>query len=108
MKKIILLFYLISTVILVQAQTVWSIGEKDNSAAEFALAPDKYADFLKNDFGWEDRYYIIGLSKPEKDFLHSPGTSDVWAGSLSMAGLRTQEINILFRMKKQASAEITS
>ncbi len=101
MKKIILLFYLISTVILVQAQTVWSIGEKDNSAAEFALAPDKYADFLKNDFGWEDRYYIIGLSKPEKDFPYIlPGTSDVWAGSLSMAGLRTQEINILFRMKK--------
>ena len=108
MKKIILLFYLISTVILVQAQTVWSIGEKDNSAAEFALAPDKYADFLKNDFGWEDRYYIIGLSKPEKDF-------PTFSGNLRRLGRFAQYGRIAhtgdkypFRMKKQASAEITS
>ena len=51
MKKTIILFYLISIACLIQAQIVWNIGEKDNSATEFALAPDKYADFLKYDFG---------------------------------------------------------
>lgn len=104
MKKIVILLYLISVVGLLQAQTVaqtvWSIGKKDKSAAEFALAPDNYADFLKNDFGWEDKYYIIGWSDPKTDFPYLlPGTSDTWAGSLSSAGIRTQELNILFRMK---------
>jgi hypothetical protein len=58
MKKRVVLSCLISAVTLVQAQTIWKIGEKDNSAAEFALAPDNYADFLKEDFGWEDKFYI--------------------------------------------------
>lgn len=101
MKKIILLLCLLPLFNSLRAQTIFSIGTTDNSAAEFALAPDKYNDFLKNDFGWEDRYYIIGLSTPEKDFPYIlPGTLDSWAGSLSSAGLRTQELNILFRMQK--------
>ena len=101
MKKIFPLVFLLHILHSGTAQTLWQIGTKDNSAAEFALAPDQYNDFLKNDFGWEDKYYIIGLSKPEKDWPYIlPGTSDTWAGSLSSAGIRTQELNILFRMKK--------
>lgn len=101
MKKTVVLFYLISIANLIQAQIVWNIGEKDKNTAGFALAPDKYADFLKNDFGWEDKYFIIGWSNPKTDFPYVlPGTSDVWAGSLNGAGIRTQEINILFRMKE--------
>ncbi|HCB88706.1 MAG TPA: hypothetical protein DEP71_05415, partial [Porphyromonadaceae bacterium] len=104
MKKTVVLFYLISIANLIQAQIVWNIGEKDKNTAGFALAPDKYADFLKNDFGWEDKYFIIGWSNPKTDFPYVlPGTSDVWAGSLNGAGIRTQEINILFRMKETGS-----
>lgn len=105
MKKMIVLLYLILVVGVTHAQIVWTIGKKDKSAAEFALAPDKYSDFLKNDFGWEDKYYIIGLSDPKTDFPYVlPGTSDIWAGSLSGAGIRTQEVNILFRMKNIGSS----
>ena len=55
---------------------VWKIGERDSKSGEFALAPDKDEDFLKRDFGWEDRFYLIGHSKPENDFpylLQKPG-----------------------------------
>lgn len=38
------------------ANTLWAIGKADNSAAEFALAPDGYKQFLANDFGYEDKY----------------------------------------------------
>ncbi|MGB4015713.1 GH92 family glycosyl hydrolase [Petrimonas mucosa] len=104
MKKRVVLSCLISAVTLVQAQTIWKIGEKDNSAAEFALAPDNYADFLKEDFGWEDKFYIIGLSDPKNDFPYVlPGTADAWAGSVNMSGIRTQELNILFRIKESAN-----
>lgn len=103
-EKRVVLSCLISAVTLVQAQTIWKIGEKDNSAAEFALAPDNYADFLKEDFGWEDKFYIIGLSDPKNDFPYVlPGTADAWAGSVNMSGIRTQELNILFRIKESAN-----
>ena len=98
MKKRVVLSCLISAVTLVQAQTIWKIGEKDNSAAEFALAPDNYADFLKEDFGWEDKFYIIGLSDPKNDFPYVlPGTADAWAAP--SCPYRTQELNILFRQR---------
>ncbi len=104
MKKRVVLSCLISAVTLVQAHNIWKIGEKDNSAAEFALAPDNYADFLKEDFGWEDKFYIIGLSDPKNDFPDVlPGTADAWAGSVNMSGIRTQELNILFRIKESAN-----
>jgi predicted alpha-1,2-mannosidase len=54
----------------------WKIGERDSSSSGFALAPDKHGDLLKYDFGWEDRYYLIGHSTPGKDFpyvLLKPG-----------------------------------
>ena len=47
---------------------VWQIGKRDSKSGEFALAPNKHTDFLKHDFGWEDRYYLIGHSTPKKDF----------------------------------------
>ena len=37
------------------ANILWAIGKADNSAAEFALAPDGYKQFLANDFGYEDK-----------------------------------------------------
>ena len=43
-------------------EIVWQLGKADNSAGEFALAPSGYKDFLKNDFGWEDKDFIIGTA----------------------------------------------
>lgn len=44
---------------------VWSIGEVDASLNEFALAPGNDAAFLDKDFGWEDRFFLVGLSDPK-------------------------------------------
>ncbi|MBF6628965.1 MAG: GH92 family glycosyl hydrolase [Proteiniphilum sp.] len=80
---------------------IWQIGNEDRSAAEFALAPDQYAMFLDNDFGWEDRYYLVGKSNPKEHFPYVlPGPADRWGGTSGTAGIRTHVLNILFRMKQ--------
>ena len=61
--------FLLSGLCAAPTKTVWQIGEKNHSASELALSPDKYKEFLANDFGWEDRFYIIGLSSLKKIFL---------------------------------------
>ena len=39
---------------------IWNIGVPDSSTVELALGPDRYKDFLANDFGFEDRYFLVG------------------------------------------------
>lgn len=79
---------------------IWQIGSEDRSAAEFALAPDKYGMFLENDFGWEDRYYLVGSSDAKNDFPYIlPGPADTWGGTSGTAGIRTHVLNILFSMR---------
>lgn len=79
------------------AQTIWNIGVADNSPNELALAPNGYKDFLANDFGFEDRYFLIGNDTPEQSFPYVlPGPADEWGGTWSTAGWRTHDINILF------------
>ncbi len=48
-------------------EIIWQIGEDNNSSAEFALAPNEFEQFIENDFGWEDRYFLIGHSSVKKD-----------------------------------------
>jgi hypothetical protein len=62
-------------------QTLWQIGQADNSIAEFALAPGDYARFLQQ-FGSPDHAYYIGVSKVESDWPYVlPGPLDNWGGS---------------------------
>ena len=76
---------------------VWEIGEKDNSSAEFALSPSGYKDFVENNFGFEDEFYLINYSTEKKHFPYVlPGPVDTWGGTWPTAGWRTHEINILF------------
>lgn len=78
---------------------LWQIGERDHSADEFALAPDGFADFLRHDFGFEDRYFLVGRSDPGEDFPYIlPGPVDEWGGTWGTAGWRTHQINILFSL----------
>ena len=44
--------FLLSGLCAAPTKTVWQIGEKNHSASELALSPDKYKEFLANDFGW--------------------------------------------------------
>ena len=93
--------FLLSGLCAAPTKTVWQIGEKNHSASELALSPDKYKEFLANDFGWEDRFYIIGLSSPQKDFPYVlPGPADHWGGTSYTAGIRTHVLNILFGLKE--------
>jgi predicted alpha-1,2-mannosidase len=86
-------------------KTVWRIGTADQSAGEFALAPDGYRQFLAGDFGYEDRYYLVGKDKPGESFPYVlPGPADEWGGTGPAAGWRTHEINILFGLKNKPGA----
>jgi len=83
---------------------LWQIGRDDNKPDEFALAPSGYKDFLKNDFGWEDRDFIIGVSDVSTEWPYIlPGPDDIWAGSLP-SNWHSQSLNILFSMRKVPSS----
>ncbi|MDY7252981.1 GH92 family glycosyl hydrolase [Bacteroides sp. A1-P5] len=99
MKRLFFSFLLIIFVVLyVRAdKTLWEIGEKNNSSAEFALGPSGYTKFLANDFGYEDRYFLIGGSDVSKDFPYVlPGPADQWGGTGGTSGWRTHDATILF------------
>jgi predicted alpha-1,2-mannosidase len=93
-----ILFLLSSSV---QSAVIWKIGSNDNSSADLALGPSGYKNFLSKDFGFEDRYYLIGKSTPRNDFPYVlPGPSDTWGGTWGTSGWRTHEVNILFGIKR--------
>ncbi|ETN96242.1 GH92 family glycosyl hydrolase [Zhouia amylolytica] len=97
---VFILSTLFTTLSTAQNHILWQIGKSDNSAKEFALAPSSYENFLEHDFGWEDRYYLIGSSKEQQDFPYVlPGAIDYWGGTSGLAGIRPHEINMLFGLK---------
>jgi predicted alpha-1,2-mannosidase len=84
-----------------QAKVIWAIGKADNNAAEQALAPGSYKEFLNKDFGWEDRYFVVGHSTPQKNWSYVlPGPKDRWGGTGPTSGIRSHWANILFSLDK--------
>ena len=84
------------------AERLWTIGQNDNQATGFALAPNQYKDFLAHDFGYEDRYFLVGYSEASKDFPYViPGPSDGWGGTGGTSGWRTHETTILFGINQK-------
>ncbi|MEP7251488.1 MAG: GH92 family glycosyl hydrolase [Ginsengibacter sp.] len=80
---------------------IWTIGKIDHSTAEFALSPNGFRGFVGHDFGYEDKFFLIGYSKEKKDFPYViPGPADTWGGTWPTAGWRTNEVNILFGIDK--------
>jgi alpha-mannosidase len=71
-------------------KTLWEIGQKDRSAAEFAQAPRGYAQFH------DDADFMVGVSDAKKDwpYVH-PGPRDSWANS------RRHSFSILFALKQK-------
>ncbi len=106
MKKNCLLLCLFNAMTLLlfaqqNQQTLWSIGTADNSANEFALAPNGFRNFVGADFGYEDKFYLVGTSTEKKDFPYVlPGPVDTWGGTWPTAGWRTNQVNILFTVKE--------
>jgi len=104
-RKILILIALSGFIFFSSCKTenrvIWQIGEADNNSGEFALAPNNYKQFLQNDFGWEDRYFLIGKSNPKTDFPYIlPGPADEWGGTWSTSGWRSHSLNILFGIEK--------
>lgn len=105
MKKIVLpvsLFIAIitSSVSAQQSKSIWSVGKADNSASEFALAPNGFKNFVGHDFGYEDKFFLIGYSHEKQDFPYVlPGPVDTWGGTWPTSGWRTNQVNILFGVK---------
>jgi len=84
-----------------ESRILWQIGQADNSASEFALAPGDYEQFLDHDFGWEDSYYLIGTSSEKENWPYVlPGPSDQWGGTSGTAGWRSHTLTILFGVEK--------
>ena len=89
-----------------QTRVIWAIGRSDNSAAEFALAPADYEKFLARDFGWEDRYFLVGHSRAKEDWPYiMPGPADSWGGTSGTAGRRTHVLNILFGLEQAPAGD---
>ncbi|WP_455586072.1 GH92 family glycosyl hydrolase [Bacteroides sp.] len=103
MNKKLLSFFLVVCFIAstVTAKRVWTIGSNNNSGSELALGPSDYKKFLANDFGYEDRFFLIGTSVDKTDFPYVlPGPDDTWGGTWSTSGWRTHDANILFNIQK--------
>ncbi len=92
--------FLLTTVTLFAQKTsnkVWSIGKADQSPDEFVLAPNGFENFVGNDFGYEDKSYLVNYSEAKKDFPYVlPGIVDTWGGTYKWSGWRNNNINILF------------
>jgi hypothetical protein len=85
-------------------EIVWQIGIADNNATEFCLGEGNYNAFLENDFGFEDRFFVIGHSEAKRHFAYVlPGPKDQWAGTGIASGWRTHDANILFTLKRVSS-----
>ncbi len=101
-KRIAILCILANAIVLCgfsqsKEKAIWSIGKADNLPDEFALAPNGFKKFVGNDFGYEDKYFLVGYSKEKTDFPYViPGPADTWGGTWPTAGWRTNDVNILF------------
>lgn len=97
---LILLVFLIKVPAFGQQITHWKIGEKDNSSKGMALSSGNFNEFIKNDFGFEDRYFLIGKSKANSDWPYVlPGPVNGWGGTGTTSGIRSHFLNIYFELE---------
>ena len=84
-----------------EKKVIWSIGKADHSSGDLALGPAGFRQFLANDFGFEDKYFLTGYSEADKSFPYVlPGPVDTWGGTWSTSGWRTHQVNIFFGIRK--------
>lgn len=73
---------------------LFEIGTKDNSAAEFALYPDKYKNFLMGFSGV--KHFAVGYSRPSSNWPYVlPGPKDNWGGGGYWAGYHPRHFPII-------------
>ena len=83
-------------------EVIWSLGEKDQSANEFALAPDGFEEFKYEDLGYEDKFFALGFHDVKEEIPYVlPGPVDTWGGTWPTSGWRTNQVTILFSVDEQ-------
>lgn len=105
MRRILLFLFCIPFISYnASSKVLFEIGESDNSCLEFALSPDKYAEFLAP-FTGKKCTYMVGYSTPEKDWPYVlPGPLDSWAGGGYWSGDYPRHFpSIYFNVKKLPS-----
>jgi len=87
----------------------WQIGIVDNSAAEFALFPDNFNDFVPEGFGNENYFFTVGESIESKNWpFVLPGPRDNFAGYSYWAGVALHKLPIFFELKKIPSEGVVT
>ena len=87
-----------------QQDAIFTIGASDNRPDGFALASDSYHNFLENDFGWEDKFFLVNHSKADTNWPYVlPGPADSWGGTGPTAGIRSHVLNLLFDVRQKIS-----
>lgn len=89
-----------STSIYAQQSVIWQIGNNDNQSSDMSLYPASFEKFLEYDFGYEDRYFLIGSSDLQSEFpFVLPGPKNDWGGTGRTAGIRSHFITLSFELK---------
>ncbi len=85
-----------------QQNTIWKIGEADNAPSGMALTPDQFSRFVEEDFGYEDRFFLIGYSSPKTDWPYVlPGPANGWGGTGNTAGIRSHVLTVKFEIESK-------
>lgn len=102
--KLLAMAALLSTTHSQAGNVLFEIGTKDNSAAEFALYPDKYKNFLMGFSGV--KHFAVGYSRPSSNWPYVlPGPKDNWGGGGYWAGYHPRHFPIINFQLAQAKAE---
>ncbi len=85
-----------------QSTVIWKIGENDSTPSGMALAPDQFSRFVEDDFGYEDRFFLIGHSNPQTEWPYVlPGPANGWGGTGNTAGIRSHVLTVKFEVESK-------
>jgi len=106
MKKCTMVLFVLTAVlsamgwsVAAQDRIIWQIGQHDGAPEGMALAPADYLRFVEQDFGYEDRFFLVGHSAPETDWPYVlPGPANGWGGTGRTAGIRSHALNVYFSL----------
>lgn len=102
--KLLAMAALLSTTHSQAGNVLFEIGTKDNSAAEFALYPGKYKNFLMGFSGV--KHFAVGYSRPSSNWPYVlPGPKDNWGGGGYWAGYHPRHFPIINFQLAHAKAE---
>jgi len=99
-QRFILYLFLITLPYTIYSQEiVWEIEQSDNSAQGMALYPNQYQNYIKNNFGTEDSFFLIGFHETIKHWPYViPGPKNRWAGTGTTSGIRSHFQKIDFEL----------